>query len=349
MTMQDLQSRFVALLTSLPAPVLSLLAGRPTRLDNQTLDPEVQLVLRLMRLTGAPALEDLDPVEGRAVFRELAGSLAGPERALAKVEGRTIIGPDGEIPVRIYTPRVPASSHPVIVYYHGGGWVIGDLESHDRPLRVLADDAAAIVVSVDYRLAPENRFPAAYDDAVCAAQWVFSHATSFGGDPTRVAVAGDSAGGNLAAAVAQALHHLDGPAPVLQWLLYPVTDLADESPSYETFADGFFLTRKAMRSFIAHYTGGDSAAAADPRASPLRAESVAGLAPALIQTAGFDPLRDEGRAYAERLLEAGVSVDYRNYPGQLHGFFGMSGAISGAAAATAEAVVVLRRSLHAHE
>jgi acetyl esterase len=341
---EDLQRRSLAALMSLPRPLLTLLAGRPVRVDGQALDLQTQFLLKLFGLLRIPGFENQSVADARHLISSTGGLLAGPPRSLAKVEGRRINGPAGAIPLRIYTPRVPARALPVVVYFHGGGWVIGDLESHDRPLRMLADETAAIVVAVDYRLAPEHPFPAAFEDAVTAARWVFAHAADIGADPSRLALAGDSAGGNLAAAVAQALRGGDHPAPVLQWLIYPVTDALEESASYQRFSEGYYLTRTGMRWFKDHYLGRSGEGRDDPRASPLRATSLEGLPPAFVQTAGFDPLRDEGRAYAERLLEAGVDVDYRNYPGLIHGFFSMGGVIEAARAATEEGFAVLRRA-----
>ncbi|MFT4571628.1 MAG: acetyl esterase [Hyphomicrobiaceae bacterium] len=341
---QEIQNRLLAGILALPRPFLSILAGRPVRIDGQTLDTQVQLVLRVVALASVPNLEDCTPEQARCAYDDFVTAMTGPERMMGKVEGRTIVGPDGTIAIRVYTPGTPARPLPLIVYFHGGGWVIGDLDSHDRPLRVMADEAGAIVVAVDYRLAPEHRFPAAYDDCLAATRWVFSHGTSLGGDPARVALAGDSAGGNLVAAVTQGLHAAGDPSPVLQWLIYPVTDLGAETESYKLFEDGFFLTSRAMRWYKHHYLNNDEAAALDSRASPLRAPELAGLSPALVQTAGFDPLRDEGRAYAERLLDAGVDVDYRNYPGLIHGYISMGGAIDAAREAISDGIMALRKA-----
>ena len=208
---------------------------------------------------------------------------------------------------------------PALVYFHGGGWVIGDLDTHDGVCRLIANAAQCAVISVDYRLAPEHKFPAAVDDAWAATRWIVGHAGQLAIDPTRVAVGGDSAGGNLAAVVALMARDAGGPTLALQVLQYPVTDLSAETRSYQDFAEGYTLTRTGMRWFKAHYLDKPEDAR-DWRVSPLLAPSLAGVAPALIVTAGFDPLRDEGTAYAERLRDAGVTVDYVCYGGMLHGF-----------------------------
>ena len=236
----------------------------------------------------------------------------------------TADGPLGTIPLRVYRPGgVPDSRPlPVLVFFHGGGWVIGDIETHDVVCRQVTAEAGISVISVDYRLAPENKFPAAVDDAWAATRWIAAHGAELGIDPARLAVGGDSAGGNLAAVVALLARDAGWPKISLQVLTYPVTDLGAETKSYADLAEGYMLTRDSMRWFRAHYLSKEEDAL-DWRVSPIRATSLAGLPPALVITAGFDPLRDEGQAYALRLSEAGVSVDAVCFGGMIHGFVPM--------------------------
>ena len=248
--------------------------------------------------------------------------------------------------MRVYRPKgVPASTAlPALVFFHGGGWVIGDMETHDVLCRQLTAAAEISVVNVDYRLAPEHRFPAAIDDAWSATRWVATHAGELGIDARRLAVGGDSAGGNLAAAVALMARDAGAPAIALQVLIYPVTDVGGESSSYTEFADGFMLTRDSMRWFIAHYVP-ETSARKDWRVSPLRAPSLAGVAPAVVVTAGFDPLRDEGDTYARKLREAGVRVDAVCYGGMIHGFMPMGRLIATGNRATSHVATSLRQAL----
>ncbi len=242
----------------------------------------------------------------------------------------------------------------MLVYFHGGGWVVGDLDTHDAPCRLLARAAGVRVLSVDYRLAPEHRFPAAADDALAAFRWAVEHAAELGADPRRIAVGGDSAGGNVSASTALQAARDGGPAPAFQLLIYPVTDNAAPSDpatqtgSYRMFADGFFLTAEQMRWYRAHYFGAAEATAArDVRASPLLADDLSGLAPAHVVTAGFDPLRDEGEAYAARLREAGVRTTLRRHPGLIHGFVNVVGPGRTSREAGVEMGGVLREALSA--
>jgi acetyl esterase len=286
-----------------------------------SLDPEVRAVLELAIKAGRPPYHQLSPKEARQQFRETrpAGTPAPP--AIGLVKDLAAAGPLGSIPLRLYRPVEAAASTclPVLVYFHGGGWVIGDLDTHDVLCRQLAAESGASVVSVDYHLAPEHKFPAAVDDAWAATRWVVAHASELNVDAERLAVGGDSAGGNLAAVVALLARDHGGPPIRLQALLYPVTDSNTETASYRDLADGFLLTRESMKWFFNHYLKTE-ADGADWRVAPLRAPSLAGVAPALIVTAGFDPLRDEGEAYARRLREAGVRVDAVCFGGMIHGF-----------------------------
>jgi acetyl esterase/lipase len=264
------------------------------------------------------------------------------------VEDRTIPGPDGEIPVRIYKPKGAAESRPGVVYFHGGGWVICDLDSHDGGCRRLTNAVDAVVVSVDYRLAPEHRWPAAADDAYAASQWVADHARELGIDPARLAVAGDSAGGNLTAVVAQMARDRDGPNFAFQLLVYPVTDVSatrHDYPSKRENAAGFFLTTASMEWYRDQYLD-ESAQGEDPYVSPIRATSLAGLPPACVVTAEMDPLRDEGEAYAAALEAAGVPVTTYRAPGMFHGFFNMDAVLDGSKLAQQAAFDAMRAALH---
>jgi acetyl esterase len=262
---------------------------------------------------------------------------------MASVENRDIDGPGGKVPVRIYTPKGGAALKPGIVFFHGGGFVLCNLDTHDTTCRQLAQGTDAVVVSVDYRLAPEAKFPAAPEDCYAATQWTAFHARTLGIDTARIAVAGDSAGGNLAAAVSLMCRDRGGHLPVHQLLIYPVTDFAFETPSYVANGEGYFLSTDMMRWFWHHYLETDEDGA-NPLASPLRAQSLAGLPPATVLTAEYDPLRDEGRAYAERLAAAGVPTQYTNYDGVFHGFFGMTEQLPRARQAVEETCAALRKA-----
>lgn len=302
------------------------------------LDPQAKVLIDLIEGSGGFELTpDSDPQQLRALYAALSVPV---EIAVAHVEDRTIPGPAGaEIPVRIYRPDGHAHQ-PVIVYYHGGGWVIGGLNTHDGTCRALADAVGATVVSVDYRLAPEHPFPAPVDDAFAALHWVSEHATDLGVDAARLAVAGDSAGGNLAAVVAQLTRDTDGPSVCFQLLVYPVTDHEFDSVSMNDNAEGYFLTRDAMKWFYSHYLT-DPSEGADPKVSPLRAADLSGLAPAFVITAEFDPLRDQGIAYATALAEAGTPVESRTYDGMFHGFLSMVEWIDAGKVAFDDAVAAL--------
>jgi acetyl esterase/lipase len=302
-------------------------------------DPQTQALLDQIAGSGLPPLNTLPVAEARQAAQALGGMAGAPE-AVAGVTNRTIPGPAGDLPVRIYTP-VGAPPFPALVYLHGGGWVIGNLETHDAVCRTLTNAAGCMVVSVDYRLAPEHKFPAAAEDAYAATSWVAGHAASIGADPARIAVGGDSAGGNLSAAVALMARDRGTPKLRYQLLVYPVTDAACDTASYRQNANGYFLTHDMMRWFWAHYLR-SPADGHNAYASPLRAAELRGLPPALIMTAEFDPLRDEGEAYAARLREADVPVTLSRYDGMIHGFFGMAGVVDRAKDAVYEAATALR-------
>lgn len=283
------------------------------------LDPTIKAMLEMRASAGAPEFHTLEP----AAARELAKMMRPPSPTVEEVgavEDRAIPGPGGDIPVRIYRPK-DAAAAPVLVYYHGGGWVIGDLDMVDPICRRLTNTAGCVTVSVDYRLAPEHKYPAAADDAYAALVWAAKNAASLGGDPSRIAVAGDSAGGNLAAAVALMAKERGGPALAGQLLMCPVTDYGFDTPSYRENGDGtLVIGTNSMRWFWGHYLGSD-ADGANPFASPLRAKDLSGLPPAFVITAEYDPLRDEGEAYAARLSQAGVPTKQTRYPGMVHNFF----------------------------
>jgi acetyl esterase len=285
------------------------------------LDPQARAVIDLVIKAGRPAYNTLSPKEARQLFKETRPASTPTPPAIAGVRELSADGPHGPIPMRLYRPA-GVSRPPVLVYFHGGGWVIGDLDTHDVLCRQLAAEGGVAVVSVDYRMAPEHRFPVAVDDAWAATTWVVAHAAELEVDGARLAVGGDSAGGNLAAVVALLARDAGGPRIGLQILLYPVTDLTTERPSYQELGEGYLLTRDSMRWFRAHYLAREEDAA-DFRASPLRAKSLEHLPPALVITAGFDPLRDEGEEYARRLREAGVQVDAVCFGGMIHGFVPM--------------------------
>jgi acetyl esterase len=311
------------------------------------LDPQAKAVIELVIKSGRPAYHTLSPKEARQLFRETRPASTPTPPEIGTVKNLSANGADGPIPLRVYRPLGVADDVqlPGLVYFHGGGWVIGDLDTHDVQCRQTAAEAGIVVVAVDYRLAPEHKFPAAVDDSWAATRWVVAHGSELGIDSRRIAVGGDSAGGNLAAVVAlMARDAGNAPAIALQVLTYPVTDLSSESKSYGDFADGYMLTRDSMRWFKNHYLK-SSSDADDWRASPLRAASLAGLPPALIITAGFDPLRDEGAAYAARMTEAGGIVDYVCYGGMIHGFMPMGKLIDTGNRAISHVAASLRQAL----
>jgi acetyl esterase len=299
------------------------------------LDPQVRALLA--QFADKPPLHVLPVDIARRGFKAATTSMIPPGPPVL-AEDRTIEGPGGPLGLRIYRPSGGAAGRPLVVYFHGGGWVIGDLDTHDPVCRALCAGADAVVVSVDYRLAPEHRFPAAPDDSEAATRWAVANAAALGADPSRVVLAGDSAGGNLAAVVALRLRDGDGPRLSGQLLLYPVTDHYGAAyPSYETFAEGYGLTRTAMQWFWDHYLGAAADDALSPHAAPQRAPDLRGLPPALVLTAGHDVLRDEGEAYAARLREAGVDAVLERHGPMHHGFFSWCGVLDGADRAVARA------------
>jgi acetyl esterase len=292
----------------------------------EKLDPHVRSFLEDLESEGGPPLETFPPVEARKLAADLLHSFGGEPETVGSISDLSIPGPAGEIPVRVYSPEGSAP-WPGLVFFHGGGWVLCDLDTHHVICTALARRAKAVVVSVDYRLAPEHRYPAAVEDAYAALKWVAKNAEQLGINPERIAVAGESAGGNLAAVVCLKSRDEAGPRIALQALVYPVTNLAAfETDSYREFADGYFLTRAQMEWFRSLYLR-DSSDATHPDASPLLAPDLRGLPPALVITAECDPLRDEGEAYGRRLEEAGVRVTCTRYAGMIHPFFALLGAI----------------------
>jgi acetyl esterase len=283
------------------------------------LDPGLKLVLDQLAANPGPQLHELPVEQARAFFDQM--QLPRPEVKIAAVEDRKIPGPAGTLPVRVYRPEGSAP-FPALVYFHGGGWVIGSLETHDGACRDLANRIGCVVVSVDYRLAPEARFPAAAEDCYAATKWVAENAKALGVDARRIGIGGDSAGGNLTAVVALMARDRKGPALRHQLLIYPVTDADFTRPSYRENAEGYLLTTKAMEWFWNHYVP-EPARRTEPLAAPLRAKDLRGLPPAFVLTAEYDPLRDEGEAYARRLQEAGVPTRLQRYDGAIHGFFAM--------------------------
>ena len=311
------------------------------------LDPQAQALLRLMLERGVPSTHELTPAEARAAYRERRTFTQPDPPGMAEVRELSAPGPAGPIALRLYRPHgMPPAPAPLLVYFHGGGWVIGDLDTHDVLCRQLAAGAACAVLAVDYRLGPEHRFPAAIDDALAAVRWAFAQAANLGVDAERIALGGDSAGGNIAAVCCLALRDAsDAPPirPAFQLLIYPSTDMRGESASHQANAQGYLLTRDVIRYFQGHYA--DTAQWTDWRASPLLASRHDGLPPALVLTAGYDPLCDEGLAYADRLSAAGVPAQYVCFTRQIHGFITMGRVIEEAHTAVAVCAAALRRAL----
>jgi len=318
--------------------------------------PELEPILAMLASAEVPPSE-LAPADLRLNYAALSQLAVKDE--VASVTERTVPGPGGDITARVYVPAgggaaegdgdgdgVASGAPPVLVWFHGGGWVVGDLETADGSSRTLANASGAVIVSVDYRLAPENPYPAGLDDAQAVVRWVVDNAAELGVDGGRLAIGGDSAGGNLAAVVAQELC-TTGPEIRFQLLVYPVTDLRMNTVSYEDNAEGYFLTREMMVWFRGHYVGADVGAREDPKVSPLLAHDgvFAALPPALIVTAEFDPLRDEGEAYGKRLQAAGVDATVTRFDGMIHGFFSMRDVLPDGAAAIEEAGQALRKHL----
>ena len=323
---------------ALPERAQRALAGRPITLDGNTLATDVHLMLRLQRLGRLPGAEAVPLAQGRDVLRMTTAHTAGDQPVGAVRSLRA-----ADLPARLYVPTDAPATGPLLVFLHGGGFWCGDLDTHDAPCRFLAEESGARVLSVDYRLAPEHPFPAAYDDAVAAYRWAVDHAAELGADPQRIAVGGDSAGGNLAAGVAiEAARH--GWPLAVQLLVYPATLAGQrDTRSAELFSEGFYLTRAFMDRADRLYATG--VPPDDPRLAPLHAELPEGLAAALVYTAGFDPLRDEGEAYADKLRAAGVDVDLTRFDDQIHGFLNIVGVGRTSRAANQRIAADLRSAL----
>ncbi len=312
-------------------------------MTGKTVDPQIQALLNKLKQRGAPMLHTLTPAEGRRTRNAVFVEMGGAGEPVDEVKDLTIPGPDGPIPVRLYKPASDGPL-PVLVYFHGGGWVICNLDTHDSVCRALVNRAHCAVLSVDYRLAPEYKFPAANDDACAATTWVAENGLQIGCDPTRIAVGGDSAGGGMATVVARKARDENGPKLALQLLIYPVTDLSTlETDSYRAHGTGYLLTTDSMAWYRDHYLSGEKERF-DPDASPLLAEDVSGLPPALVQVAEFDVLKDEGEAYAKKLEAAGTPTQCTCYEGMIHAFFNMGGEVDRAWEAIDDAAAALRKA-----
>ncbi|MGE5512788.1 MAG: alpha/beta hydrolase [Bacteroidota bacterium] len=310
------------------------------------LDPGAQQVIDLIKSVGRPPYETVGHEEARRLYLDARRVLQPEPMPIAETRDLTAPGPAGSMAIRLYRARAskPGETQPALIYFHGGGWVIGSIDSHDGVCRGLANHAGCTVLSVDYRLAPEHKFPAAAEDCIAATEWVWENAAALGVDRNRLAVGGDSAGGNLAAVVCLNARERGTPKLRFQLLIYPACDMAMGHGSIAEFAEQLPLTRSTMKWFIDLYLRG-AADVADWRASPLKASNLKSLPPAYVLTAGYDPLRDEGEAFAAALKAAGVPVEAKRYPGQIHGFLTMGKFIPEAAAATQELGAALKRAL----
>jgi acetyl esterase len=306
------------------------------------MDPDAQALMNAMEATF-PRVEDMTGAEARAHLTRMMASVAYDPEPVARIDDRFIPGPDGPLPVRIYWPEAhTGAAFPALVYFHGGGFVLCDLDTHDQTCRAITNNVGCVVVSVDYRLAPEHKFPAAAEDAYAATLWVAANAIELDVDARKIAIGGDSAGGNLTAAVALMARDRQIPDIVFQLMVYPVTDLtAMDNESHRANGEGYFLTTTAMEWFRDQYLA-DIADAGHAYASPLRASDLSGLPPALVITAEFDPLRDEGEAYGVRLRDSGVDAAVSRYDGVFHGFFGLRTMLDAAKQANEEAYAALR-------
>ncbi|HVN90760.1 MAG TPA: alpha/beta hydrolase [Candidatus Binataceae bacterium] len=308
------------------------------------IDPQMKALLDMANSApGARPFHDMTPVEARQAAEVMFAAFRAGAKAVAKVTDMKIPGPAGEIPIRVYTP---AGTGPFgcLVFFHGGGWVIGSIETHDTLCRELTVGAGVVTVSVDYRLAPEHKFPAAPEDCYAATKCAYDSAKSINVDPNRIAVGGDSAGGNLAAVVSQMARDRGGPKIAYQYLIYPATDCSDETPSQREFAlDGYILSRADMEWFYGHYLNAPDKT--NPYACPGVAKNLAGLPPAFVITASIDPLRDEGETYAEALRKAGVQVKAKRYEGVCHGFLSMASMVDLGKQAIADSCAELRAAI----
>jgi acetyl esterase len=339
-----LQGRVANMALRMPISWVHIAAGPPIVVDDRTLDSRTQWFLQLLARSGQRSLHTLGVLQSRSEFDMFMTMMGGRPVPVGAILDRTIAGTAGRLRMRLYRP--PGSVAPLlptILFFHGGGFVIGSLEGYDLPCRYFCARTGCAVVAIDYRLAPEHKFPAAIEDGIASFRWLAAEGHALGIDPARIVIAGDSAGGTIAAVVAQEMRGAPQ-APCLQWLIYPATDLSEQRPSHTSCGEGFLLTQADMEWFRDQYLDG-LAQAADPRVSPLRAADLSGLPPALVFTAGFDPLRDEGQAYAERLAGSGVKTVHREFDSLIHGFVCMRGALPAAARAMDDMVVGLRHEL----
>ncbi|MCF4167219.1 alpha/beta hydrolase [Zavarzinia compransoris] len=336
----------VWLLMRLPKSwLLRLSGGKPIQIEGKTLDPQIQFMLALA--AKRPAINELPVPAARQMYRDMAYTFGGSPRSMARVEERRVPGPYGDIPVRLYVPHdMPAGPAPMLIFFHGGGFVIGDREAYDQPCRFYADTARCRVLSVDYRLGPEFKFPVPIDECLAVWRHVVANAADYGADPARLAVGGDSAGGHLSAVVCQQAKLAGDVLPRHQLLIYPVVDIARDWPSHETYGDGFLLTHDAMNWFMGHFLPPEQDKT-DIRVSPLRNTDMAGLPAATLVIAGFDPLQDEGRAYGEALAAAGVPVKVLAYDSLIHGLISLGGNVAASDVANAEIAASLRAGLAA--
>ncbi|GLQ07312.1 alpha/beta hydrolase [Sneathiella chinensis] len=338
------QQLLVKILSSIPGGVFNLVyLGRRVRGDGIILNTKAQFLCRVVEKQTVP-IEQETVENAREQIENLSALLAGDPVHMADVQDFSIPGPAGDIPVRLYRPASAPSPSPVLVGYHGGGFIRGSIASHDGLFRRLAAYGGFCVLSVDYRLAPEHRYPAAVDDAYAALRWVQEHGAERGLDPDRVAVGGDSSGGNLAAVACQDAKRHGTPQPLCQLLMYPTTDANFTAESHDRFANGFFLTKDRMHWYRDNYLSAP-AEINEVRASPGLETDLAGLAPALVITAGFDPLRDEAESYARALKEAGVPMGILRFEGMVHGFMSLTGLFPEAEKALKTAAETLKNRL----
>jgi len=329
----------------LPKKAKDLLLGKEgVNIAGRKLDRQLEMLAYLSN--KRPGIEALEPDEARTVFANSSSYLDHPAIDSLKIRDRVITYDHRAIPVRTYAPEKPSLSRALVIYFHGGGWVVGDRDTHDRFCQLMCDQLGEMVLSVDYQLAPEHTFPAAVDDAFGAYQWALEHHEDLEIDPSKVIVAGDSAGGNLAAVVSLMARDKQITPPWQQVLIYPVTDLRQNTESVERFGSGFVLTAALMNWFIDHYCP-QQEDRLNPLASPLLAESLDNLPPAIISLAGFDPLHDEGEAYADKLKAAGVPVTLLKHNSMLHGYINLTGYVEGARAAVDEIFANIKRGLEA--
>lgn len=333
-------------LKRLPEAVKARLAGAPpVVLDGHMLDPDTQLLIAVRELVNEPALESMPVDKARRDYARQFASIAPPAQRVYHLEELTLPGPAGDVPARLYSPAPDDAGLPMLVHYHGGGHVVGGPDTCDYASRLVVNGAGAAVLSVDYRMGPEQPLPASAEDCEAAFRFAVQSADRFGVDPARIAVGGDSAGGNLGAVVSQAMKAAGGPMPAFQWLIYPSTTLDTKTRSYELFGEGFLLTHSLMEWFRSNFLG--DADPSDVRASPLNADDLSGLPPAYVATGGFDPLRDEGEAYGARLLESGVPCAVQRFPALVHGFANLTGVSQASHDAMQQAVGALRMGLAA--